>query len=87
MTNALGGYKMRWFAKEGLTGRFSVRYQRIDQPSALLVARTGYLGNGNYGEALSTMSQMAFSPGCWRITGRVRDVSLSFVVQVLLGDH
>jgi hypothetical protein len=29
------------------------------------------------------MSQMGFEPGCWQITGRLGDVSLSFVVQVV----
>ena len=88
VTNAAGGYKMRWFAKEGLSGSvLAVRYRRIDQPSALLLARTGSLSNGNYGQPLSTMSQMSFSAGCWRVTGRVRKVSLGFVVRVVLGDR
>ena len=76
---------MRWFAKKGLTGQLSVRYQRIDEPSPLLIARSGAF-DGNYFEPPSTMSQMGFSAGCWRITGRVRTVSLSFVVQVVLGE-
>jgi hypothetical protein len=85
VTNALGGYKLRWFAKKGLTGRLSVRYQRIDAPSPLLVARSGTF-DGDYFEPPSTMSQMGFSAGCWRITGRVLTVRLTFVVQVVMGE-
>ena len=79
--NDKGGYKMRWFAKSGLPGSFSVRYWRLDEPSAILVARAGSFGY-SYGAVRSTMSQMSFSAGCWRIVGRVRNASLSFVVQV-----
>jgi hypothetical protein len=31
----------------------------------------------------SWASRMDLQPGCWKITGRLLDVSLSFVVQVL----
>jgi hypothetical protein len=45
----------------------------------------------NWGHSLSTgrgswMSAVTFpSEGCWRINGRVRDVSLSYVVRVVAG--
>jgi hypothetical protein len=82
--NDKGGYKMRWFAKSGVSGSFGVRYWRLDEPSAVLVARAGSFGY-SYGAVRSTMSQMSFSAGCWRIVGRLRNVSLSFVVQVAQG--
>jgi hypothetical protein len=75
-----------WFAARALSGStLRVRYRRVDEPSTTLVARTGALDNGNYGQPLSTMSQMSFLAGCWRITGLAGKVSLSFVVQVVLG--
>lgn len=75
---------MRWFARSGLPGTFSVRYWKLDGPSAILVARAGSFGY-SYGAVRSTMSQMSFAVGCWRIVGRLRNVSLSFVVQVESG--
>jgi hypothetical protein len=85
VTNALGGYKMRWRAKEGGSAPFTVRYRLLDPPSAPLTARTGTFG-GSYGPA-STMSQMGFTAGCWQITGRLRDVNLGFVTKVVIGSH
>lgn len=85
VTNALGGYKMRWQAKEGSSTPFTVRYRLLDPASAPLTARTGTFG-GSSGPSL-TMSQMTFIPGCWQITGRLRDVSLSFVAQVVIGSQ
>lgn len=84
VTNALGGYKMLWVAKEGVSGSLRVQYRALDPPSPLVTARAGMLTG--YDRPNATMSQMSFSPGCWQITGRAQDVSLSFVVQVVLGD-
>jgi hypothetical protein len=82
VTNPLGGYKLRWWAKDGVSGRLSVRYRPLDPPSAPLTARSGtFLGE----DRQSTMSQMSFEPGCWQITGRLLDATLSFVVQVVRG--
>lgn len=81
VTNPLGGYKMRWLASPGVSGPLTVWYRLLDPPSAPLTARTGTLNGSD-----STMSQMSFEPGCWQITGRLDDVSLSFVVQVMLGN-
>jgi hypothetical protein len=81
VTNHLGGYKMLWVAREGLSGHLRVQYRMLDPPSAPLTARTGWLTG--YDRPNWTMSQMGFEPGCWQITGRLGDVSLSFVVQVV----
>jgi hypothetical protein len=58
-----------------------VWYWTLDPPSAPLTARTGTLTGSD-----PTMSQMSFEPGCWQITGRLGDVSLSFVVHVVRGN-
>jgi hypothetical protein len=34
----------------------------------------------------SWASRLSFQPGCWQISGRLGDVSLSFIVQVMLGN-
>lgn len=83
ITNRLGGYKMLWIARDGTGGRLRVQYRMIDPPSSPLIARTGWLSE--YERPNATMSQMHFDPGCWQITGRVGDLSLSFVVQVERG--
>lgn len=83
ITNPLGGYKMRWAGKVGLSGRISVRYSMLGPASAPLTARGGVLTP--YATPNETISQMTFQPGCWQITGRVGDISLSFVAQVVLG--
>jgi len=83
-TNPLGGAKLPWIARPGLDGRLEVRYRRLDEAGGERVATTvsgrlaGYLGP-------SWASRMSFEPGCWRIAGRVRDVSTSFVVRVERG--
>jgi hypothetical protein len=82
--NADGSHfvKMIWGAN-GVDGKFSVRYQRLDVPATTIAAETirgtwhGFEGTASWA------SRMYFSEGCWRVTGRVRDVSLSFVVQVV----
>ena len=83
ITNDLGGYKMLWIAKDGTGGRLMVQYRMFDPPSAPFTARTGWLSE--YDRPNGTMSQMQFDPGCWQITGRAGDLSLSFVVQVTRG--
>jgi hypothetical protein len=83
VTNSLGGYKMPWVARVG--GRFTVQYRMLDLASAPATAQTvpgtltGYDGP-------SWASRMSFQPGCWQITGRLLDVSLSFVAQIVRGN-
>jgi hypothetical protein len=85
VTNALGGHKMIWIARRGSPqARLAVRYWRLDVSSPPLDADTvsgtlhGYDGH-------SWASRMSFEPGCWQVTGRLGDVSLSFVVRVERG--
>lgn len=72
--------KIIWVAG-GLFSPLAVRYVRIDVRGPVLDARevpgtlTGFPGP-------SWASRMSFTVGCWKITGRVADVSLSFVVKV-----
>ena len=83
-TNALGGYKMLWVARPGLSGLFRVSYRRPEPSSPWIHADTvtgtlsGYAGP-------SWASRMSFEPGCWQITARLFDVTLSFVAEVVRG--
>lgn len=76
--------KFPWWAV-GVTGRLTIRGERLDARAPPLRSQnapawpqTGFRGSGFWASAV-------FFPtvGCWRITGRVRDVSLSFVVRVV----
>ncbi|MBA3376404.1 MAG: hypothetical protein H0U00_11445 [Actinobacteria bacterium] len=83
VTNALGGEKKIWIAKE--SGLFRVRYWMLDPPSSPVTAQV-ISGTLSGYDGPSWASRMSFQPGCWQITGRLGDVSLSFVVQVMLGN-
>jgi hypothetical protein len=84
VTNALGGDKKIWVGKGWDSGSLRVRYQMIRPPSAPITATvvSGTLSGYN---GPSWASRISFQPGCWQITGRLGDASLSFVVQVVLG--
>jgi hypothetical protein len=83
VTNALGGWKQLWVAKNGVSGRLGVRYGTLEEQAEPVAARTGFFSGDE--RPNSTMSQMSFRSGCWQITGRLGDASLSFVVSVVLG--
>ena len=85
-TNALGGYKMFWVARQGVFGTFSVSYRRVDQPSDQIDATTVRGSLGGY-SGPSWASRMSFEPGCWRIDAHVFDVDLSFVAEVVRGER
>jgi hypothetical protein len=73
--------KMIWLGT-GPGGRtLLVRYERLDTANPPLKAETiaGQL-SGYAGE--SWASRMHFTLGCWKVTGRVGDASLVFVVEV-----
>lgn len=85
MANALGGWKQVWVAEQWVSESLAVHYRMLDPASAPLTARVGSGTLTGY-DGPSWASRMSFQPGCWQITGRRRDVTLSFVVQVALGD-
>jgi hypothetical protein len=66
-------------------GVLTVRGERLDAPSPpmrVLGVHWGYSSTGHGGWASAVLFP---SEGCWRIRGRVRDVSLTFVVKVVRG--
>ena len=72
--------KTIWVAR-GVRGALSVRYRRVDVPSAWRTARTlpgtlaGFSGR-------SWASRMHYTVGCWRVSGRVGEVTVGFIVKV-----
>lgn len=76
--------KLWWLPKRGFTGRLTVRGERLDAPGRMRVlgVNWGYSsdGRGSWASAVQFPSE-----GCWRLTGRVGDISLSYVVRVVAG--
>jgi hypothetical protein len=80
--------KPGWMPKKGWTwgGDLTVRGERLDAPGRMRVLRVnwghvfvdGRQGRGSWRTAVEFPSE-----GCWRITGRVEDISLSYVVRVV----
>jgi hypothetical protein len=74
--------KRIWVARAGLTANLNVKYRRLDPPSP---ARTAVAIAGTLSgyEGPSWASREYLTAGCWEVSGRVADISLSFVVKVL----
>lgn len=70
--------KQIWRAS-GVWGDLIVRFQRLDVPGPALTAQTVS------GHDRSWAARLRFpSEGCWKVTGRLDDITLSFVVKVLI---
>lgn len=77
--------KLAWLPKQGFTGSLSVRGDRLDARSAPLRVLNVFWGYGTSGPTArgSWATPVEFpSEGCWRITARVADVTLSYVALV-----
>jgi hypothetical protein len=76
--------KLWWLPKKGFTGNLVVRGERLDAPGEMKVlgVNWGYSsdGRGSWATAVEFPSE-----GCWRLSGRVGDVSLAYVVKVVEG--
>ena len=75
--------KLGWIPRTGLDGTLRVTGQRLDAPSPpmrVLAVTWSYssAGKGSWASAVVFPSE-----GCWRLTGRVEDVSLTYVVRVV----
>jgi hypothetical protein len=80
--------KLGWLPHRPFPDSLTVRGERLDAPSPPLKVLGVYWGYASSGPAAngSWASAVKFpSEGCWRITGRVQDVSLSYVVKVVPG--
>ena len=72
------GMKFGW--RRGVRGRLAIEGRRLDAPALALRAR---IPNG-YGDFGFQSTYVIFStPGCWEVTGRVGDASLTFVTNVV----
>jgi hypothetical protein len=75
--------KFMWWAV-GVTGRLTIRGERLDAraPPPWAQISSGW-PEGFRGSAFWASIVLFPTEGCWKVTGRVRDVSLSFVVNVV----
>jgi hypothetical protein len=75
--------KLVWIARGVYSGGLDVQLQRLDEPAPVLHPEVvgGHLSGWS---GPSWAARMRFSSeGCWKVTGRVDDVSLSFVIKVV----
>lgn len=75
-----GSIRMKWPWWRGVPGELSIEGRRLDAPAAPLRAEARSSGYGRAGFLPSTI----YFPteGCWEVTGRVGEASLSFVTLV-----
>jgi hypothetical protein len=76
--------KLWWLPKRGFGGNLVVGGERLDGPGRMTVHSVNWGrssdGRGSWASAVSFPSE-----GCWRLTGRVGDISLTYVVRVVEG--
>jgi len=71
------GMKFGW--QRGVRGQLRIQGRRLDAPSSPLRSEV----NNGYGEIGFQASYVIFpEPGCWEVTGRAGDASLTFVTLV-----
>lgn len=72
--------KFPWWRGPGVEGKLTIEGRRLDASAAQLGAR---IPEG-YGEVGFQSTEVIFpTPGCWEVTGRVGDASLTFVIRVI----
>lgn len=76
------GMKFGW--QRGVRGRLSIAGRRLDAEAPALRSEV----MSGYGDTGFQSSYVIFpTPGCWEVTGRVADVSVTFVTRVVkIGD-
>jgi hypothetical protein len=72
------GMKFGW--QRGVRGHLRIEGRRLDAPAPALRAEV----SSGYGDVGFQPSYLVFStPGCWEVTGRVADASVTFVTRVV----
>jgi hypothetical protein len=72
------GMKFGWY--RGVRGRLTIEGRRLDGDAAPLRSEV----NNGYGDSGFQASYVIFpTPGCWEVTGRVADASVTFITRVV----
>jgi len=75
-----GALAMKFPWHRGVRGRLAIDGRRLDKPGRAIRA----LVASGYGEIGFQSTLIAFpTAGCWEVTGRVADTTLTFVVNVV----
>jgi len=78
-----GSYSMKWGWVRAVNGKLTIKGHRLDAQAEPLRASIP----SGYGETGLQISALIFpTTGCWEVTGRVGDASLTFVTKVVLAD-
>jgi LysM repeat protein len=78
-----GSFSQKWYFERGVSGTLTIEGHRLDADAAPLRAD---IPEG-YGETgLQVLSLIFPTTGCWEVTGRVSDASLTFVTEVVFGE-
>jgi hypothetical protein len=73
------GMKFPWWRGEGVRGRLRIEGRRLDAPAPRLRSEFS-----DYGDRGFQATYLIFpTPGCWEVTGRAGDASLTFVTSVV----
>ena len=85
IVNVDGSLSMKWpwYLEQGIQGELEIQGRRLDAPSdrSLSANHSPVLGDPGFHAGAITFP----SEGCWEVTGRVRDSSLTFVTLVVKG--
>ena len=73
-------WKPGWLPHGVVTRELTVKGERLDAPSSPMRVLAVRWGGGSWRTASTFPSE-----GCWRITGRLGDITLSYVVKVVAG--
>ena len=75
-----GTFSMKFWWWRGVKGRLQITGRRLDGDAAALRANVP----DGYGDTGFQSTALIFpTPGCWEVTGRVGDASLTFVTRVV----
>ena len=81
--NADGSFSMKWTWWRGVNGALTIEGHRLDAEAEALSAD---IPEG-YGDTGFQVAEIIFpTTGCWEVTGRVGDSSLTFVTEVIFGE-
>lgn len=73
------GMKIAWYRGKGLHGKLTIEGKRVDAAAPPLRAKIN-----EYGDTGFQPSEVIFpTEGCWQVTGKVADASVTFVTRVV----
>lgn len=76
-----GSLGMKWGWRRGVRGQLKIEGRRVDAPAPPLQSEIACCGYGDIG--FQSTYLIFPTPGCWEVTGRVGEASLTFVTLVV----